>query len=262
MFRRRVTVLLVVLVVVGGLTLVTAQESKKADSKERSPEDQKRIHELVDLLASGNAWPRKVQDKDGCEFLVFPKDFDWKGYRQTKEAALKLLKVGTEAIPELVAHAEDERFCCVVMGDVVAECWSVADMCSKIIRSQVEVYDYCRDETRLDCGGPTWPPRNNTGKSRSLAEWWRENQGITLLAMQTRNAEDALKSVKEHRLPRGLTKDERLAFEERRTRNLKSLKTLLVKLRKATKPEPSRFFYHFEGNENPNGGEVRIQLGK
>jgi hypothetical protein len=225
---------------------------------------QKRIHDLVESLASTSGEPVRRKE-GGAEYFAFPANFNWNAYQRISKTIGELAALGLEAFPELVAHAGDARFCCLVDGFVVPERRTVGDVCEAILNSQVEVYDYAI--TREDRMIPSSLPGRYFGDStQSAADWWEKNKTKSLLEMQILAAENALRVTKNRKASSRPEEEELREFERRRAGNIENLDGLISKLRKTQKADQSRGVrlrvvpHGLRDDEKRR--EVRVDIGK
>jgi hypothetical protein len=225
---------------------------------------QRRIHELVEALATSDSMPKLEERRSGNAYLVFSKTPDWKRYEQVGKVADELRSMGIDAFSELVAHATDSRFCCVVQGCEVDEWHSVGWACREILRCQVEVYPYEVLGKLDDIYRPTLIGDFDKPGRQSLTEWWRRDHRKSLRELQISAAEYVLGATRRWNGPNGYDDaEQREAFRKIRARNIKHLEEFIAKLKKSKKPEPAaglgwRIVAKRGGKEN----EMPIYFGK
>jgi hypothetical protein len=216
----------------GAALIGVASTGAEPPTKGRDKDLQQHIRDLVESL--GNPWP-EATTVHGDAYFVIPKAFDWKRYEAVAKTRQELLSLGVVAYPELVTHADDGRFCCIVDDGPVEVPRTVGAICKEIINCQIEVFPY-------DCGVvpprgyPSSVPGNPHGLStQSMDQWWQASNGKVRLEMQIAAAEYALTAIKAGKV--------RLTSEDIKAANIKQLEEFLQNLNSSKMSKPPREFY-------------------
>jgi len=150
--------------------------------------------ELVSSLANRNSRPVFV-GKDEKRRPLFPDNYDWKEERRVQNVLHQILKYTDHALPTLLDHFDDDRFCVTLdHGDYVLN-HSVGSICSAIVReSLIKPFTDClsSDQGRWR---ELWNPE--CLKKTPLEKWCRErlNQGDTFVEMQNELLQWAINNV-------------------------------------------------------------------
>jgi hypothetical protein len=179
-------------------------------------------HERIERLVEGLASPNKAPDKRGKN--EFADSYDRQAQIKVREAWQALIKEGTAAFPELVAHSSDKRYCATVEGGAADYNVTVGTACRRIIAIQVNV-----DDRRLRAIDRWYP----SVLERDIEGWWMRAKGKSLLQMQIDAAESALEQIKKHSVDK-LTQRENA--EATRKANVAILEELIAKLKTRSEP--------------------------
>ena len=68
------------------------------------------IKQLIDGLANKNP-PPPFSDKGGPPLVTFPRNYDWTEQARVLSVWQQLNDRAEEALPELVAHLDDKKYC-------------------------------------------------------------------------------------------------------------------------------------------------------
>ena len=118
-------------------TVNGSEPTKKEQNKTRH------IRKLIESLGYNGV--RVVNDypkHDTNPYLVIPRAMDWDSHTKDFHKTIReLIDMGVAAFPELIAHLNDERFCCFVVGEVDSP-RRVGSICDRIMECQIDVYPY------------------------------------------------------------------------------------------------------------------------
>lgn len=186
--------------------------------KWRQLPDEPGITQLIQALASSNKEPyRDYRDID------IPPDYDRRAQVKVLDAWIALLRKGIDAFPQLVANADDLRYCCSAHGANGDVNISVGGACHHIIVNQVAIF-----HDVVDHPAPGAAPRHFADEG--LAAWWAKNQHRTLLELQIEATKQALKELKNpSEIERQLR--ESPIVNDRQQKNITRLETLLERLK-------------------------------
>lgn len=176
------------------------------------------------IAALGNPGVKVVFREQADSYLVIPNTFNWDQHERLRENIQEITKMGVAAFPALAAHANDDRFCCFLMG-AAERPTNVGEICEEIIKCQIDVYKY--DVKNAPELGSRYALRKDVlSKSTvsSWTEWWKKHRDKSLLEMQLSVAELSLKISKSD------TED------TWRARQVHGLETIIEKLKKEKKP--------------------------
>src|SRR4051794_26123371 len=97
-----------ILLIVLSSTMTVAKEStlEKLSNKE-----------LIELLASKNPRPEMEDRERNGEYPHFAKSYNHEKQKIVLDAARQLRERGVKAFPDLVKAVDDNRYCCLKMGD-------------------------------------------------------------------------------------------------------------------------------------------------
>jgi hypothetical protein len=165
----------------------------------RADETSAEIHALVESLASPNSPPKLVREGELGHLESVPKGYDLAAQDQIWQACEKLLSKGVAAFPELVVHVGDKRYSMTFSAD-----WeearhdngymnvSVGEICKDVILAQVYAAfpeHAIRDETAV--ARPSYWIFNPRDPA-SVAKWWRDRSGRTLVELQREGLQRAV----------------------------------------------------------------------
>lgn len=109
------------------LALVSAILSRAQDLP-KSNRPAPTANELVLLLVSAN----KPVNPKRESFAEFPKSYNREAQRVVREARAHLLKLGFDAIPELIDHLQDKRYCLTASYSLLVD-KTVGDVCFDLL---------------------------------------------------------------------------------------------------------------------------------
>jgi hypothetical protein len=171
---------------IGFIAVSIASAIASADDAPLAERD-RRIHALVESLASPNAEPQRAEPEKGNRhgfFKQFPADYDHAAQKRVLEAVDGLVKEGVAAFPELVAHMNDNRYSCTEKRPMSDSNHSVGYVCREILERQTYAHeDYLKEGLAVYLAHPDtrWP------------EWVNEHKGRTLQGVQLEATERTLK---------------------------------------------------------------------
>jgi hypothetical protein len=234
----------IILAVVMGMSgLMCLQASGKEPTKADRTKT-KLIRELIDGL--GNRGVVIKDRRSSNPYLVIPKTFDWKLCKHVYENIEKLMGMGIDAFPELIAHQDDGRFCGFHVVEV-EDPTDVGFICEHIITSQVEVFPY-------DVYAPgvvTWVPHTipqydseempagpDSDKlwKKSWDKWWKKSKDKSLRELQITAAEESITCLRKAKI-------DDPDFASWRTKQIKGLNKMIAELKQSKKPKRAKFGY-------------------
>ena len=230
-------------------------------------ENAKKARELIERLGYKDViikgWPRSRDP-----YLVIPKNFKWK-HQEINENIDKLIKMGLDAFPELVAHLDDDRLCGFEVIEVETPI-RVGTVCSNIIKCQICVFEYdVRDKEMWQ-----WEPHplgeDDSGEFKGFdaKKWWEKNRNKSLCELQIDAAKKSLnilKNTKKNRRSDFWGTDRRKEYQSWRTKQIKGLESLIKELEETNKPKPIEGSLHIgtirERDIKKVGDEDRVYFG-
>ena len=157
--------------------LVRADE--KADQKAR---------QLIEKFASTNSVPPKDDGTPGV-LVEVPKGYRWDAQSAVYDAADELLKMGVDAVPELLRHLKDNRYSVTELsGTGATSNHSVGDECERIVRWLIGAG-----------AAPIWEGRGNPAYNfvgGDIDKWWTANGQRPLWKLQRECVESELKAAR------------------------------------------------------------------
>lgn len=189
-----------------------------ADEK-AAPQQSEVIAALIRQLASPNRPP--YIDESGHYSL--PKTFDRAAQIKVHRAWDELKRQGTSAIPQLIDHLDDERYCTTVASPL-SDFWhnrTVGEAAREIVASQLRPYgpwQYREDDEPINRASPR-PNYAHTffNSKESAKQWWSERPDRSLQALQL--------EVLEWTIAEEAKSPDRYSHQERR--HLNSLRDML-----------------------------------
>ena len=176
--------------------LTAIGQSQRSETRQPKVDDTKSadVEHLIDQLASRN--PEPPQWKQQSPQAVAREEQIWK-------AVDRLHEMGLRAFPQLIAHFDDKRFCCLEdsMASDDVHHRSVGFVCWIIVRSQVK--KYVPWEGPDPRGLPGYASCTLPSDKKEAESWWKANQTKSLWELQIENVrtviaenENALKTEK------------------------------------------------------------------
>jgi hypothetical protein len=172
-------------------------------------------------------------------YLIIPKGFDWKMQEHVNDNIARLVEMGVDAFPQLIAHRNDDRFCGFRVGEVDTP-RRVGSICEDIIEGQIDVFPYEVDRKIVMTWvpHPLWQWDFEKGKESDKEEmdwnaWWKKNKNRSLYRLQIDVAEAAIAILKK-------SKRDDEGFASWRSRQIKGLEQMIQELKKSKKPKPPR----------------------
>jgi hypothetical protein len=189
--------------------------------------------QLIEQL--GNADVKSKSGPEGSDpYLIIPTTFNWEREKHVCENIDKLIEMGTDAFPELIAHLDDNRFCGFWLGAVERPV-HVGKICREIIERQVEVFHYDIHAPIIIKWVPNTLPQSDWEPERKPVweRWWKKNQDKSLRKLQIEAAEASIALLNR-------SKERDRGFDSWRAKQIKGLQRMIEDLKKSKKPKPAR----------------------
>jgi len=219
----------VAVVVIAAWPICQAARGEEAARKDR--EKTEVVRRLIEGLGNKDVKMKGWIDSSR-PYLIIPKTFDWELQKHIGENVEKLVAMGMDAFPELIAHLDDQRFCgyweTAEVGPI-----HVGPICEEIMERQVEPFHYDVHAPIIIAWVPQTLPR---GKKTDWEAWWKKNKDKSLRELQIEAGEASIRILKHAKQPNAIDED----FDSWRARQIKGLERMVGKLKRSKRPMPAR----------------------
>jgi len=146
-----------------------------ADSRDSGEPSSAEIEQLIDQLAAMNPEPTK-----GSNDLGDREPHIW-------DAVDELHGLGLRAFPQLIAHYDDDRYCCCEdsLANRTVYHRSVGDVCQAIVKRQVTIRAPWKNGDPRDV--PGYGSSIVPYKKKKALKWWKSNRSRALWELQADN---------------------------------------------------------------------------
>lgn len=156
----------------------------------------KAIEELIAALVSPNREPRFASGDPDNEAPEYSVDYDKEAQKRVQIARDTLLAKGIVAFPQLIQQIGDRRYSFTEQRQKTL--WAnvfVSDVCSNLVRIQVEVYQPLVSHSRSSKPLCFWVP----GGKEEMKKWWEAHKHSSLHEIQLEGARWALEHQRKAR---------------------------------------------------------------